>query len=171
MYKHFIVFCILISTLTSAPAIVTAQVSADESAHFQSYLTMSAYLKSKGVEPAHVNWMPIDKMCIGVKQSSGEPAFNQCKYEKARDQHIHRSDLAQCGMRAQADYPDRLTEKETTVTLQEVDASGKLHHYNRIVHPIPKNELVQKRQAAVAQCMQSLGWVSADNPLLGKRCD
>jgi hypothetical protein len=139
-----------------------------EDSPFKNWLTLTDYLRSKGIEPSKVNWQPIETMCLGLKQSD-ESAYNKCKYEKVRDQSLHQADRQQCYTRAVAQYPDRLAQIDTTETIREINASGKVRVFERVVPPISTIELSSLRDAAVVQCMQSLGWISANDAFNGKR--
>lgn len=148
----------------------STQATDDRGDYFQSWSTLSAYMKSKGLNPTTTNWRVIEPLCIGLKTENDQRLYNKCKYEKARDSVIHQRDRKQCAAHAVATYPNRLAQTGRTETLQETDKNGVVRTFQRVIEPTPVSELEALRYSDILSCMQQLGWNNADDWSEGKRC-
>ncbi len=135
---------------------------------FESWQRTKDYMTSQGIDPMAISWPLIDPLCLGLRTESDQRQYNKCEYEKARDSVLYANDKSQCSTRVTGAYPDSLL-KGRTDTLTETDKSGVTHAYQRAIAPVSTQDLQQQRSGAIVECMQNLGWVNADNWLLGRR--
>jgi len=164
-----IVFCLVVA-LAGQKAIAEQAELYPNSEAFKDWTSTSNYMKSKGIDPATVNWQPIEPLCLGLKTDTNESTYNRCKYEKARAIAMYTAEKSQCQLRVEAELPESLTQKGRFETLRETDSKGVSHVYERTIEPIADKELQTRRSAAFTACMQALGWADANDWNLGRRC-
>lgn len=146
-----------------------AGVQGSDEGPFKSWVSLVGYLKSQGIDANRVNWVPIKKMCLGLKpQNESDVPYNKCLFEKARDSVTYAANQPQCLARARADYPDGLLQGRTD-TLKETDKDGTVHTFERKTPPMTAQELEQRRKGEFIACMQNLGWINADDWGLGRQ--
>lgn len=127
-------------------------------------------LQASGIEAGRVNWGPVEQLCQIFRKSSEPNAFNNCRYTKARDSVLFRSDREQCRIQAIALTPDSLLQKTPVQRIQERDKTGVVKQYDVRVKAYTRDELYAERSSNIVSCMQQLGWQDANDWVLGKRC-
>lgn len=147
------------------------QLHKSDDSSFQNEVGMKNHLKSKGIDPLATDWFTIGQLCDGFKNAENEVAYNKCRYQKAMDAALHSSDRKQCFLRSKANYPDSFTREKHTEISYKSDGEKKSGVVERIINPISEKELEDLRYGAVIECMQNLGWASADNWKLGRNCN
>lgn len=82
----------------------TAQAEEVDPKYFQSWLTLCDLLQSKGIIPSAPSWSVIIPMCLPLKKSDDETAYNRCLYEKTMDEFQWPTDYKYCETQAEAQY-------------------------------------------------------------------
>jgi hypothetical protein len=164
----FILVLIIGFTAVTAKAALLGPRTMTPALPFRDWQTMVDYAKSQGIDTNNVDWGPINEACFAIRFNEGDLPAYKCAYDKVRDMTLHASDRSQCTTRAEGAYPDGSLH-ERTDRLMETDQSGVTHAYQRTSGPITPKDLDQLRSGSLIECMQSLGWASADDWRLGHR--
>lgn len=158
---------LLIAVLSMSFHAFSEESKMDPDAPFKDYATLLAYMRSQSMDTGKINWGPINFMCLGFKNDS-EIRYNKCKFEKARDRFLYDIDKSQCIIRAKGAYPDGF-QNQPMGTLTKTDELGQTHTFKCANVSVSSIELEQLRAGKIVECMQSLGWTSADDWKLGRR--
>lgn len=128
-------------------------------------------LQATGIDAGRVNWGPVEQLCAIYRRSNQPNLFNACRYTKARNSIYFAIDRAQCQSESVAAYPDSLARRRVTQTIVESDKTGPVKQYDLSEKYMTRAELNTSRFANTTSCMQSKGWISAENWMLGKQCE
>jgi hypothetical protein len=144
---------------------VCARAETVEDASLKDWLTLSALLRSKGVNTVASNWQEINSMCLGLKAGDSEVPYNRCRYEKAIDEVAFRGDANYCSHQANAVLPPLMVRTRqsnfhsVSMTYQFTDT---------YTQPLSPQELNALKQSSFQGCMKGQGWVNAEDWRLGR---
>ncbi len=93
--------------------------------HFKDWLTLSALLQSKGINPSAPSWSVIMPMCLPLRKSDDETEYNKCLYDKTMDEYNWHNDNKTCSDRADSDYDKYVQSQRTITTAVITDSNGK----------------------------------------------
>ncbi len=144
-----------------------AQIAPDP--RFKDWFSLSAALRASGIDPAGVNWLAIEPMCLSLKTEYDQAAYNQCKYAKARDAVAHGTDATACAQEAEGAYPNSLRLKRATQSAVIVEGRQPGTLIEGQFPGISAGELKNLRRAYISRCMRASGWQSANDWQLGRR--
>lgn len=126
---------------------------------FGDWLKLAEALQLNGIDPATVNWQPIEMRCLPLKTSSDETQYNRCKYDNAWFQNRFAEDRASCEQRTRAEFPDSLKRERAVRRKTQSDAQGNITQTETTTAPgVSKTELNDRRSVAYADCMRSKRW-------------
>jgi len=157
----------LIALLISAPTLAVAQDI--DPKFFASWDSVNGLLRSKNVNPTSSNWAAIESMCLPVKTTSGEVAYNQCRYEKAYQEYEFTINFDTCKQQIEDRFPDSLLDEKTIKTITKTDPHGRTTTYEESVKTYnSRRELDATRRDEFTGCMQSYDWKDADDWRAGR---
>ncbi len=164
---------LLAACLLSTAALADPPSSDD--APFTDWLTLADHLRAHGIDPVAVNWLPIENMCLGLKKTDTQIAYNKCKFEKALNMRQFNADTNGCDAQANADYPDslRFDTQGRSFTITESVQTGQPATSSKIIEErnpgLSRSQIRDLRRAAFVRCMQGNGWANADSWMDGRR--
>jgi len=147
---------ILVCLLLALPAPARAERAALDEAHFKDWITLSALLRSKGLDPVRINWLAIEPMCLGFKKQDSETLYNRCKYEKARDEAAYGGDAAYCRHQAVLVAPVGVHARRRIVHSASLRYEVVDNHFGTI----PAHDYALLRENSFEGCMRGQGWIS-----------
>ncbi len=153
----------LICLLMLMPFAVQAQMV--DASMLQDYIGLSKVLKSRGIDPVHVNWGPIEQACLGIKSETNQVPYNECRLRMALDAGQYDGDVRGCRAQGLAAYPDalRTAHASTVITNAQGVASPLL-----VTVPMSVDEINAGREAQFDNCMRARGWNAPDNWEMGR---
>ena len=155
-----IILTLLFSFLATA---AYAQENSPES--FKDWLTVSDLLRTKGIEPSSPNWGTITPMCLPLKTTTDQVAYNQCLYEKAMDEYQWPIDNKFCDDRSKEKYPDSMMTSGRIV--QYVGDDGSLLTGSAGLYG-SWGQLQGDRKGSYQDCMAEKNWNDIDNWIAGR---
>lgn len=168
---YILLLVLLFSAGAAAQSYDSTTLTPEEEKLLEPWNSFTALLRSKGIEPATVNWNEINPSCLGVKQQLGETAYNRCRFQRLVYFDAHRKDLYGCNLKAKKLYPSFLLTKGRLLRSYEEkdEKTGEVKLVKVFEGPFSQKELLLKRDEIIEACMYDLGWVNADDWKAGKR--
>lgn len=136
---------------------------------FKDWLTLSDLLRTKGIDPNSPSWATITPMCLPLRTSEDQVAYNRCLYEKAMDEYDFGYDNKRCAEKSEAKYPDSLLEVKGR-SYSVVDSSGKVKLIEEKYREFNSwSELKKAREASFDDCMEQHDWRNNSTWTSGRR--
>lgn len=143
--------------------------AADDDAHFQDWLSLTDYLRTYNIIPPQVSWAIIDPMCLPLRTSESQVAYNRCKFDKAMLERAFAGDIRTCKDNAKLAFPDSMLTAQRTRSFIETDARGNQRSIQEVVPAYSTLQLRESRENSFSQCMAALRWRSTEDWSLGKQ--
>lgn len=125
------------------------------------YIGLATLLKSHGVEPVEVDWLPIEEACLGLKTETNAVDYNQCRFTMAVDASQFTNDSTACDAASMASYP------ESGRTVQKTKHAAGVS--TTVVAQLKPEEVKAGRVAAYDACMHEHQWVNPNHWQMGRR--
>lgn len=150
----------------------TSSVAASEEINpqsFKDWLTVSDLLRSKGIEPSSPSWAVITPMCLPLKTTTDQTAYNRCLYEKASDEYDWGYDNKKCTEKSEVKYPNSLLEP-TVRSYSVIDSDGKMRVIEEKTREYKSSkELLEARKVEFSDCMENSRWRNSYKWTSGRR--
>ncbi len=164
---HSAAGCLMLAWLFAVPPHASLAQTGDASP-FRDYISLTTYMRSRGIDPISVDWNLIEPMCLGLRTETDQIAYNQCKYENALLNRFYGADRSRCDTASLAAYPERITRTTPIETVRVISTDGTDRTYERSANARTLRERTTLRQADYSACMHESGWNDPDDWRLGK---
>lgn len=119
-------------------------------------------LRAHGIHHSQVSWLPIEKLCLGLKKEKDTVPYNRCRLQKAIDQRDYRIDDNECADEGKVAYPDYLGQPRAVLSANEStivnNQTTQTEISNFIDQGIPRTDLKRGRAVVFRKCMRDRGW-------------
>ena len=162
--RSFACFSLLILAANSHAQSTAAP--APDPKFFKDFTGVTALLRANGVEPSRLQWNAIENACAAYNDHHDPLPYNQCRFEKGRDQGWSEADARSCNDQAAGQYPDALTGAYDTNVVRY--RNGNYSTTTIQQQPMTQSELNAARNGFYDKCMDAKGWRDPHNYLMGR---
>ncbi len=125
------------------------------------------YLQSKGIVTDKIDWSGIDAVCMFIKNTKGDVAFNKCRADNALLQNQYLSDSSYCDARSQEKYFEYIKPTITTTVALNIKGERVVSQESRVV--LTATQISDYKNGVFITCMHDVGWNNSSSWVAGKR--